>query len=86
LYGQNHDFNQAVIMLTRAIELRPDSALAYEILAGADEQAYNYADADKAYARAAQLAPDNEAYKMSYAAFLKKSNSAGTAKAGTRTP
>jgi tetratricopeptide (TPR) repeat protein len=86
LYGQNHDFNQAVIMLTKAIELRPDSALAYEILAGADEQAYNYADADKAYARAAQLAPDNEAYKMSYAAFLKKSNSAGTAKTGTRTP
>ena len=38
LYGENHDFNQAVIMLTRAIQLRPDSALAYYSLAGADEQ------------------------------------------------
>ena len=86
LYGQNHDFNQAVIMLTRAIQLRPDSALAYYSLAEADEQAYDYAGADKAYARAAQLAPDNQAYKARADDFHKKVDNAGSAQAGTQTP
>ncbi len=86
LYGENRDFNQAVIMMTRAIQLRPDSALAYYSLAGADEQAYNYADADKAYARAAQLAPDNEAYKATADNFHKKFANAAPARAGTQTP
>ncbi len=38
LYRENHDFNQAVIVLTKAIQLRPDSALAYYSLAAADER------------------------------------------------
>ncbi|MGB8681315.1 MAG: O-antigen ligase family protein [Candidatus Binatus sp.] len=86
LYGQNHDFNQAVIMLTRAIQLRPDSALAYYSLAEADEQAYDYAGADKAYARAAQLAPDNQAYKTRADDFHKRVDNAPSAQAGTQTP
>jgi tetratricopeptide (TPR) repeat protein len=86
VYGENHDFNQAVILLTRAIQLRPDSALAYYALGGADEQAYNYADADKAYARAAQLAPDNATYKTRADDFHKRFANAGPARAGTQTP
>jgi O-antigen ligase/tetratricopeptide (TPR) repeat protein len=86
LYGENHDFNQAVIMMTRAIQLRPDSALAYYSLAGADEAAYNYADADKAYARAAQLAPDNATYKTRADDFHKKFANASPPQAGTQTP
>ncbi len=85
LYGENHDFNQAVTMLTRAIQLRPDSALAYYSLAGADEKAYYYADADKAYARAAQLAPENEAYKARADDFHKKFANAVPPPAGTQT-
>jgi O-antigen ligase/tetratricopeptide (TPR) repeat protein len=86
LYSDNHDFNQAVIMLTRAIHLRPDSALAYYSLGSADERAYNYVDADKAYARAAQLAPDNEGYKARADDFHKRFANAGPAHAGTQTP
>jgi tetratricopeptide (TPR) repeat protein/O-antigen ligase len=86
LYLQNNDFNQAVITLTRAVDLRPDSALAYYSLAVADERAYNYADADKAYARAAQLAPENQTYKTNFAEFHKRSINAGAAQAGAQTP
>ena len=86
LYVQNRDFNQAVITLNKAIELRPDSALAYYSLAQADEQVYNYADAGKAYARATQLAPDNQTYKSSLDDFHKKFANAGAAQAGTQTP
>ncbi len=86
LYAHNHDFNQAVIMLGKAIDLDPDSALAYYSLAQADEQAYNYADADKAYARAVQLAPENEAYKSSLDDFHKKLANAGAPQAGAQTP
>jgi len=86
LSDQNHDFNQAVITLTKATLLRPDSALAYYSMAVADERAYNYADADKAYARAAHLAPDNETYKTRFDDFHKKFANAGTARAGARTP
>ncbi len=86
LYAHNRDFNQAVITLGRAIQLDPDSAPAYYSLAQADEQAYNYADADKAYARAVQLAPDNENYKSSFDSFHKKFANAGPAQAGAQTP
>jgi O-antigen ligase/tetratricopeptide (TPR) repeat protein len=86
LYTHNHDFNQAVITLGRAIQLNPDSAPAYYSLAQADEQAYNYADADKAYARAAQLAPDNETYKSSFDDFHKKFANANAAQSGAQTP
>jgi O-antigen ligase/tetratricopeptide (TPR) repeat protein len=86
LYDQNRDFNQAVIMMNKAVELRPDSALAYYSLAVADEQAYNYAAADKAYARAAQLAPDNEVYKARADDFHKKFANAGSTPSGTQTP
>ncbi|MGA9721935.1 MAG: O-antigen ligase family protein [Candidatus Binatus sp.] len=86
LYAHNRDYNEAVIMLGKAIQLDPDSALAYYSMAQADEQAYNYADADKAYARAAQLAPDNETYKSSFDNFHKKLANAGAAQTGTQTP
>jgi O-antigen ligase/Tfp pilus assembly protein PilF len=86
LYAHNRDFNQAVITLGKAIQLDPDSALAYYSMAQADEQAYNYADADKAYARAAQLAPDNGTYKSSFDDFHKKFANASAAQAGSQTP
>ncbi len=86
LYAHNHDFNQAVITLGNAIQLNPDSAVAYYSLAQADEQAYNYADADKAYARAVQLAPDNETYKSSFDDFHKKFANASAAQSGAQTP
>ncbi len=84
LYGENGDFNQQVIMLTKAIQLRPDSALAYYSLANADEHAYDYAGADKAYARAAKLEPGNETYRTTADDFHKKFANAVPAQAGSQ--
>ena len=64
---QRGHFDRATSMLRNAVELEPSSAEAYHSLAVAQERSYQYSDAEKAYARAAILAPQQ--YRSEYVAF-----------------
>ena len=64
--------DRAVDVLRTAITMQPDSADAYARLAGAEEAAYLYADADRDYAHAAQLAPNDQGLKTRYTEFHKR--------------
>ncbi len=72
LYLQTGDHDSAVRLMERAVRMRQNSADAYYTLALADEAAYNYADAGKAYSRALALAPRNLYYQRSFAEFKKR--------------
>jgi len=56
-YLQRGHLDRAASMLQNATEIRPSSAEAFYLLGVAQERSYQYSDADKAYARAAILAP-----------------------------
>ena len=68
----NSRFDQAAIWLHRATRLNPGSADAFYNLALADEGAYEYFAADKAYQRALGLAPTDAGLRAHYAAFRQK--------------
>jgi len=72
LYVASGDADQAVRTLEKAVDMRGNSADAYFTLARAEEAAYEYADAEKAYSRAVDLAPQNASYKTGYEDFMKR--------------
>ena len=75
-YLQNGKFDRAVSMLRKATEIDPASDDAFHLLGVAEERDYQYSAADKAYGRAAVLAPRE--CRKSYAEFRLRMNKAGT--------
>jgi O-antigen ligase/tetratricopeptide (TPR) repeat protein len=77
-YLQSNNAERAASMLQNAIEINPASADAFYLLGVAEERDYQYSDADKAYARAAILAPRQ--FRPVYSEFrqrMENSKSAG---------
>jgi tetratricopeptide (TPR) repeat protein len=72
-YLQNNKIERAVSVLRNATEINPASADAYYLLGVAEEKDYQYSDADKAYARAAILAPQQ--FRPIYSAFRRRMDS-----------
>ena len=64
VYSHKQNFDRAALYLNRITKIKPDSAQTYFQLAGADEARYRFADADRAYARALELAPKNDSYRQ----------------------
>jgi len=77
LYNGEGRYARATLLMETATRLRPDSAQAYMELATAAEKNYDYSAAEKAYDRAAELAPQNPAVAESVAAFKRKLSEAG---------
>ena len=59
VYIEQRNFDRAALYLNRIASINPNSADVYYQLAVAEEGRYRFADADKAYARAVELAPNN---------------------------
>jgi O-antigen ligase len=77
-YLQTDKAERAASMLQNATEINPASADAFYLLGVAQEREYQYSSADKAYARAALLAPQR--FRPVYSAFrqrMENSKSAG---------
>ncbi len=72
LYLVNGETDRAVRTMQKAVDMRANSADAYFNLARADEAAYEYGDAEKAYARAVDLAPQEASYKAAYEGFRQR--------------
>jgi O-antigen ligase len=77
LYMSEKRFDQAVLLLTRTAELHPDSAPVLHLLGRAEEANYQFYAAGNDLARAAQLAPDDVAFRADYEDFQKKANATG---------
>jgi Tfp pilus assembly protein PilF len=77
-YLRSDNAERAASMLRNAIEINPASADAFYLLGVAEEREYQYSAADKAYARAAILSPQQ--FRPIYSAFrqrMENSKSAG---------
>ncbi|MGD0116823.1 MAG: O-antigen ligase family protein [Candidatus Binatus sp.] len=81
LFLAGGDSDSAVREMEKAVDMRPNSAVAYYSLARAEEAAYEYADADNDYRRAIQLAPHEASYKASYQTFKNRMDKAEAAAA-----
>src|SRR5262249_50286937 len=72
VYLRERNFPRAALTLKEAARLRPTSADAFFMLGQAEESQYHYSEADKAYTRAVQFAPENDGFRERYETFLKK--------------
>jgi tetratricopeptide (TPR) repeat protein len=81
LYIDETRFPRAVLTLDQATDLNPQSAPAFFSLGQAEEGNYDYSAAEKAYARATQLEPENRFYRAIYLDFQRR-----TAKSATGGP
>jgi O-antigen ligase/tetratricopeptide (TPR) repeat protein len=81
LYIDETRFPRAVLTLDQATDLNPQSAPAFFSLGQAEEGNYDYSAAEKAYARATQLDPENRFYRAIYLDFQRR-----TAKSATGGP
>jgi O-antigen ligase/tetratricopeptide (TPR) repeat protein len=79
LYVLDGRSDRAVATIDRALEIQPDSAPLYSRLGQIEESQYHYYDAQQAYHKAAELAPDNLQYKDSLVEFGRKLNAAAAA-------
>jgi O-antigen ligase/tetratricopeptide (TPR) repeat protein len=77
LYMGQKRYDRAVLLLKGVTEMRPDSAGAFYQLAQAEEANYQFFNAGRDFARAVELAPQDDAMKSHYAAFQKKVAAAG---------
>ncbi|OGQ79063.1 MAG: hypothetical protein A3F90_07405 [Deltaproteobacteria bacterium RIFCSPLOWO2_12_FULL_60_19] len=66
LYLEQANFDRAALYFGRIANINPNAADAYYRLAMAEEGRYRFAEADKAYARAIELAPDNKSFRDRY--------------------
>jgi len=71
LYLQEKNFDRATLALRKAAELSADAA-AFFYLGVAEEGRYQFFAAEKAYARAVELAPENESFQNRYQLLLRK--------------
>ncbi len=66
LYFEERDFDRAAFYYGKIATISPNAADVYFQLAVAEEGRYHFSAADKAYARAVELAPDNKLFKERY--------------------
>jgi O-antigen ligase/Tfp pilus assembly protein PilF len=78
LYMNQKRYDRAVLLMKGVTEMQPDSAVAFQNLAVAEEANYQFFDAGRDFARAVALAPDNVEIKDHYAQFQKKVAASGT--------
>lgn len=71
LYMSEGKFDRATLAYQRAARLNPQSAIAFFKLAQAEQSAYDYGSADRDYARAVALDPDNAGMRQAYRDFQK---------------
>jgi O-antigen ligase/tetratricopeptide (TPR) repeat protein len=74
LYLQQGRAARAALALRQASELNPQAAEAFYHLGVAEETRYQFFAAEKAYARAVALAPDNRNFRKRYEELLQKMN------------
>lgn len=77
LYIQEKNFGRAVLSLRKALEINPNSAVAFDYLGVAEEGRYRFFAAEKAYAQAVKLEPGNTSFQQRYSAFLQKVTNGG---------
>jgi tetratricopeptide (TPR) repeat protein/O-antigen ligase len=68
-YMDERKFDQATLAYQRAVNINPDSAEAYFMLAQAEQGDFDYASADRDYAHAVALAPANTGFRAAYRDF-----------------
>jgi len=66
LYSQQQEFDRAGMWFKRAVESNPRSVDALAGLAAAEQNSYHYYEAERAYRRALELAPQDAGVKRSY--------------------
>jgi O-antigen ligase/tetratricopeptide (TPR) repeat protein len=87
LYMSQKRYDRAVLLMKGLTEIQPDSADAFYRLAQAEEANYQFFDAGRDFARAVELAPQNQAMKSHYAAFQKRvAQSGGLTAAAVEAP
>jgi predicted Zn-dependent protease len=69
VYLEKRNFDRATMYLNRVAGISPNSADLYYRIAQTEEARYHFAAAGRAYARALELAPDNESYRQRYEDF-----------------
>jgi tetratricopeptide (TPR) repeat protein len=72
MYLQRQEFEIAINALQQAAQIQTGNSEIYYNLAVAEDQSYKYFDAERDYARAAALAPQNAQFRDAYAAFKRK--------------
>jgi tetratricopeptide (TPR) repeat protein len=72
LYLEQGNLDRAALYFGRMANLNPDAPDVFYQLARAEEGRYRFADADKAYARALELAPHNKEARSRYEAFKQR--------------
>ena len=72
LYLEKQNYSRASLYLNRIASINANSAHVYYQIAQAEEGQYRFAAADQAYARAVQLAPQNDNYRQRYEAFRER--------------
>jgi Tfp pilus assembly protein PilF len=80
VYLQERNFDRAALSLRKAADVDPSSATAFYYLGLAEEARYQFFAAEKAYARAITLAPDDADLQRHYEAFLRKVAEGGEGK------
>jgi tetratricopeptide (TPR) repeat protein len=71
-YVQEQNFDRAALSFRKALDLDPRSSAAFYYLGVAEEGRYQFFAAEKAYARAVELAPGNADFHKRYEAFRQK--------------
>jgi tetratricopeptide (TPR) repeat protein len=69
LYAEERKYSRAALTYRRATELDPESAEAFFNLGLAEQNDYEFSDAERDLARAVKLAPSSAAYRDHYAEF-----------------
>jgi len=73
----SRNFEKAALYMRKATQIDPSSAQAFYYLGAAEEGAFNYPQADKAYARAVALAPGTEDFRSRYQEFRSRVRASG---------
>jgi O-antigen ligase/thioredoxin-like negative regulator of GroEL len=72
VYLEKRNYDRAAMYLNRVSGITPDSADLFYRIAQAEEARYRFPAAGRAYARALELAPENEGYRQRYEAFRER--------------
>jgi Tfp pilus assembly protein PilF len=72
VYLQERNLDRATLALRKAANVDPSSASVFYYLGLAEEKRYQFFAAEKAYARAVTLAPDDAGLRRHYEDFLRK--------------
>ena len=72
VYMQENNFDRAASYYRTIANINPNSAEVFYQLAVAEEGRYGFAEAEKAYARALELAPDNKGVQNRYEELKRK--------------